>query len=418
MKLIQARNATQDGTVSQYDYTCDTAGRRVSCAKSGSAMGEARTDIYGYNARSELVSSARTGGAPSPATEHEYAYDPIGNRTSSSDLGTARTYTANNLNQYTEISTLRASAPPRETFIPQFDDDGDQTLIQTKTGVWSVTYNGEIKRAQSPSRRRRVTAILRPLRRSGARSGIPRRSGNYYRPVSWSCGETNITMSFDRMGRRVQYTETVGTVTNAHRTFVYDNYLQIADNSGNRYLWDPSEPVATRPLVWLHGDSSYYYTHDGNKNVSEVVDANGAVTAHYEYAPFGDVTVAAGSLAFANRFRFSSEYADDTLGLVYYNYRHYEPVTGRWCNRDVSWRERGICLYAIDGNDVIGGFDFLGRTVIVPKYHTYEDLLREQPDLIKRKEKEWAENAMTEAGLTSVKHSSWEAKEMYCDEGK
>ena len=116
-RLTQVLNATQDGAVSQYGYAYDTVGRRVSCAKSGSAMGEARTDIYGYNARNELVSSARTGGSPSPATEHEYAYDPIGNRTSSSDLGTTRAYTANNLNQYTEISTLRASAPPRETFI-------------------------------------------------------------------------------------------------------------------------------------------------------------------------------------------------------------------------------------------------------------------------------------------------------------
>ena len=57
---------------------CHIANRRVSYAKSGSAMGEPRTDIYGYNARSELVSSARTGGSPSPATEHDYAYDPIG----------------------------------------------------------------------------------------------------------------------------------------------------------------------------------------------------------------------------------------------------------------------------------------------------------------------------------------------------
>ena len=27
--------------------------------------------------------------------------------------------------------------------------------------------------------------------------------------------------------------------------------------------------------------------------------------------------------------------ADDALGLVYYNYRHLEPVTGRWLQRDV-----------------------------------------------------------------------------------
>ena len=87
---------------------------RVSCAKSGSAMSEARTDIYGYNARSELISSRR---AAENVEEYAYAYDPIGNRLTSSDLGTTRTYTANNLNQYTEISSLRASAPPRETFM-------------------------------------------------------------------------------------------------------------------------------------------------------------------------------------------------------------------------------------------------------------------------------------------------------------
>ncbi len=97
-------------------------------------------NAYGYNARSELVLAAKNA---EDAKEHEYGYDDIGNRQTSSDLGVSRTYTANSLNQYTEISTLRVSAPPRETFIPQFDDDGNQTLIQTKTGVWSVTYNGE-----------------------------------------------------------------------------------------------------------------------------------------------------------------------------------------------------------------------------------------------------------------------------------
>ncbi len=299
-------------------------------------------NAYGYNARSELISSARTGGSPSLATEHEYGYDPIGNRTSSSDLGTTRAYTANSLNQYTEISTLRASAPPHETFIPQFDDDGNQTLIQTKTGVWSVTYNGE------------------------------------NRPIQWSCVASNsstpnsstpslILMSFDLMGRRVSYTETVGVVTNAHRTFVYDNYLQIANSehttsNSQLFVWDPTEPVATRPLVWHHNGGTCFYTHDGNKNVSELVDGNGAVTAHYEYAPFGDVTAAVGNLAYANRFRFSCEYADDTLGLVYYNYRHYEPVLGRWIRRDpigMFWVENvyGVCNY-------IQYYDHLGLTKI------------------------------------------------------
>ena len=32
--------------------------------------------------------------------------------------------------------------------------------------------------------------------------------------------------------------------------------------------------------------------------------------------------------------RFSSEYAEDDTATVYYNYRHYEPVMGRWMGRD------------------------------------------------------------------------------------
>ena len=59
-------------------------------------------------------------------------------------------------------------------------------------------------------------------------------------------------------------------------------------------IWDPSEPVATRPL-WMQrvsGTYNFFYFHDGNKNVSELVSYQAArgVPAHYEYAPFGAVT--------------------------------------------------------------------------------------------------------------------------------
>ena len=75
--------------------------------------------------------------------EYAYQYDDIGNRITSLDLGTNHTYTANSLNQYTQISNLCDSASLREEFIPVFDLDGNQTLIKTATGVLQVTYNVE-----------------------------------------------------------------------------------------------------------------------------------------------------------------------------------------------------------------------------------------------------------------------------------
>ena len=70
-----------------------------------------------------------------PATlEYAYQYDDIGNRITSTDLGMNRTYTANSLNQYSAITTSD-SGLQTSSFEPQFDDDGNQTLIQTSTGV-------------------------------------------------------------------------------------------------------------------------------------------------------------------------------------------------------------------------------------------------------------------------------------------
>jgi hypothetical protein len=83
-------------------------------------------------------------------------------------------------------------------------------------------------------------------------------------------------------------------------------------------------PVATRPL-WMQrvsGSYNFFYFHDGNKNVSDLVSYQSArgVPAHYEYAPFGAVTAATTNTAFNvgenNPYRFSSEYANDALDLV------------------------------------------------------------------------------------------------------
>ena len=87
-----------------------------------------------------------------------------------------------------------------------------------------------------------------------------------------------------------------GTVA-SHERYLYRGYLQIAalDMLDNRnvlrtLLWDPLEPVATRPLALAQGASLYCYGVDFNKNVSEVFDAQGTIAATYDYSPYGAVT--------------------------------------------------------------------------------------------------------------------------------
>ena len=281
-----------NATYSTYVYTNDLLGRRTS----------KNNEQYSYNVRDELIA----------ADEVSYAYDDIGNRTTAE----GKTYTANNLNQYTAI----------DDFVPQYDDDGNQTLIKTETGIWSVLYNAE------------------------------------NRPIRWESGDTVITMAFDRMGRRVEM-RTVKDGAETLQCFVYDNYLCIqqlrgADNAlFHSYVWDPTEPIATRPLVFLPAsDDVAYYFHDGNKNVSDLVDIRGSVV-HYDYTPFGSPTVFIPS---ANPFAFSSEYIDDNFALIYYTYRHYNPLIGRWNSRDLSDERVVTLLYPFINNNPVESTDILG----------------------------------------------------------
>ena len=155
-----------------------------------------------------------------------------------------------------------------------------------------------------------------------------------------------------RHARRIQKLANSAT---AHSSLLPDHY----------FIWDPTEPVATRPLAWLDGTSVAYYTHDGNKNVSEAIASNNDVAAHYEYAPFGALAFSRGGSAAANPWRFSSEYAEDDAATVYYNYRHYEPVTGRWMARDPAQEKELVAWSEMYGSILpsFNGYDYCGNSV-------------------------------------------------------
>jgi len=77
----------------------------------------------------------------------------------------------------------------------------------------------------------------------------------------------------------------------------------------------------------------YYPAFDGNGNVTEYLDDEGTVQAHYEYDPFGrDITPEGneGDLHDLFTHRFSTKQLDSVTGWYYYGYR--------WCAPSEAWR--------------------------------------------------------------------------------
>jgi RHS repeat-associated protein len=85
-------------------------------------------------------------------------------------------------------------------------------------------------------------------------------------------------------------------------------------------------------------NSHAFYHADGNGNVTYLTRADGSAVGVYKCDPFGRTLATSGTLASANRMRFSSkpwvQSASGSSGYYAYGYRFYDPTSQRWLNRD------------------------------------------------------------------------------------
>ena len=59
------------------------------------------------------------------------------------------------------------------------------------------------------------------------------------------------------------------------------------------------------------------------------------------------------------------EYLDGETGMVYYNYRHYYPLVGRWVSRDPIQENGGVGLYGMCANNLVDKIDFEGLSRMI-----------------------------------------------------
>ena len=346
--LTKIENFAENNSISRYTYTVNSIGQRSALStvfNLGSGIGNnAGSTTWGYDSLGQLTSAD----APNAfSVDRFYAYDAIGNRlrsrmgiASDDDTGTLTEYFgaaspstvagANILNQYARIKN------GSNTVSPNYDDDGNATaypLPALVTANSSLSWDAE-------NRLKQVTV-----------------------------NSVATTYLYDALSRRIAKVPASGSPT----LYVYDGFNCIAEYTG-------STPTLSKTRTWgldlsgsLQGaggvggllaekqDGNYFYpTYDGNGNISEYLNIDSLIVAHYEYDPFGNTVVSQGSLAADFNYRFSTKPLDSETGLYYYLYRYYDPLTGRWPSRDPIEEEGGINLYGFVGNDGTDDIDVLG----------------------------------------------------------
>jgi hypothetical protein len=185
----------------------------------------------------------------------------------------------------------------------QFAYDADGNL--TNDGRWAYSWDGENRLAGMET----LTNLP---------SGVPR---------------VRLVFGYDHMGRRAhkevsQVVSGEWAVVRRH-AFTYDGWNLVrevvtADSSTatNVYFWglDLSGSLQGAGgigglLGMTKGTTNLFYAYDANGNVGELLGADGAITAHYEYGPYGQAVVATGEEAANNVFRFSTKHLDGESDL-------------------------------------------------------------------------------------------------------
>jgi RHS repeat-associated protein len=106
------------------------------------------------------------------------------------------------------------------------------------------------------------------------------------------------------------------------------------------------------------------FHYDSNGNVILLTNAKAQKTARYSYDAFGKTLTATGPAAEQHRYQFSTKPVEEESGLVYYGYRWYDPITGRWPSRDPIGEDGGVNLYGMVGNSLQFQADYLGLACV------------------------------------------------------
>jgi RHS repeat-associated protein len=153
----------------------------------------------------------------------------------------------------------------------------------------------------------------------------------------------------------------------AQTVYPYYTYSQVTGN-GEVHI----------PMMDHMGNVRHYYQIKTTANYSNPATVTGQITANLDYDAFGREVRATSpktptsgqppGLAASDPwvdvlpFHFSTKFTDRESGLNYYGYRFYDPVDGRWLNRDPLAEDGGLNLFKILSNDLQQSYDYLGLT--------------------------------------------------------
>ena len=254
---------------------------------------------------------------------------------------TTNTYTANNLNQYTQVGRDAPIAPPVAF---SYDADGNMT----NDGRFTYTFDAENRLVSAcpivPAENALAVEHAYDHRHYRIRKTVKRYNG-----AEWQLAETH---DFVWDGNNI-ILETIAFADGTMRTC---EYFWGNDLSGTE-----QGAGGVGGLLAVSIDGAFFIPcYDHNGNIVSYISETGSIAGQYVYAPYGNVIEQYGTMPNQFNFGFSTKYHDCETRMLSYQCRFYRPYEGRWLNRDPIEEAGGENLYAFSGNSPSCLCDVLG----------------------------------------------------------
>jgi RHS repeat-associated protein len=301
------------GTFAGFSYAYDNEGNKQYEQK---VHDPTHSECYGYDTTYRLI-SYRVGSligscVPAPTTQTAYNLDSVGNWTSRITNGVPETRVHNSTNELVQINATSLT----------YDFDGNTQNDNAYTYAYdeenrltSVTRNSDsavVGQYQYDALSRRVQKIADPA-------------------------GTSIATVYFYDDARIIEEQSIGGVTQA--TYIYGNYIDEI-------------------LTMDRGGQAYYYHQNALWSVEAVTNSSATPVERYSYDAYGAVTVTDGLFnpvppnawgaphsSIGNPWIFTGRELDEETGIYFYRARFYDPVKGRFLQRDPAEYRSGMNLY-------------------------------------------------------------------------
>jgi RHS repeat-associated protein len=292
-QLAEIKNAKGATVLSQYNVERDGVGNPTQVLRSGSIGSQ--TENYSYDALDRLTEvcyqAAPCLGSSDPFLR--WTYDLVGNRETQARPGLTGTYSYDDADRLTQLTTVQAAGPNLTTNY-SYDEDGHTTAIGARSFTWNAADQ--------------ITSTSE--------------AGN------------STTYAYDGLGKRISATTAASTTK-----YLWDvNYslpqLALERDSSGAHLRRYVHGNDTISMTTSSEKFSYHYDNMGS--VAHLSDSAGAVQWSYGYEPFGTASLETKNVASApdNPLRYTHAYLDPTTSLYHLRARDYAPASGRFLSID------------------------------------------------------------------------------------